>query len=1655
MKDDRSPLNRRALVRLIAVLAVVQVAVLVYLGLLLNPAYREHAGGPTPLAQPQLPSTATAAAGGAGSTPEGPEEIVVGPLVPATNILDQARMFDEELALEHVIYLASAELEGRQPGTPGGWAAGDYVAARFADYGLEPAGDEGSYFQTFTVPFGQITEVPLLQVTLPDGQVLTHTYEYRVDYRALTYGYLGAGEGEGPVVWLNRCRPEDFSGQDLVGRIVMCAGSGDADIYRAAIEHRVGGLLLLDREREAPQFRRGGYRELSWVPETIPAYLISDRVAEDLVAGTGYSLDELSLRFTPTPLSATVSIAVAVEEREEVEARNVLGLLPGSDPEYSDEVVVVCAHYDHLGLEPDGAVMYGANDNASGVATVLEIARMWQAQGYRPARSVLFAAWDAEELGLLGSRYYVANATLPLTQTIAVLNLDMVGAGEALQIDGEALVGPQLLASSELYGITTTLFAGGRSDHVSFVEARVPAAMLIYWPDEAYHTPSDGLEAVQPDRLRGAGVLSAHTLAVLADGYPELERAVARLEATIAAGDREAFLEGLDPAEPDLRATQAAWLDGMWSRGLAEVQMRPRQIRLGDGEAWVTLDAAYAWSDGPRQSPMSYDVRFVDRNGTWFYAGYELETASDDLMTVECFPRVPWTATELLTTTRQVYESLFSSLGLQPISGTRIVYYSSPEQMRLSTRPADEEVGWRVSAGGLVELTSVYPITPALVSLALSEMGLPPGAAPWLREGMVLQTDDGARERYLRTLATSDALTSPLAVVSVDDLPEVDRLPFRAQSWSMTAYLLERYGIDGLQDLCAAWGRTGDADAAFERGLGLTAEAFRDSWLAEWITPLRAAAAAIQSTVDARVDAVLSDDPVAFMATVDPADPVLRTEEQNWFADLRVHPIVSYTSTVRSVDWSPGEDEAIASLAVSAVVSGSAATRSTQYDARFVRDGGRWLYADLAWEVAESEHFLLRHQGHDLVWAQQILDLAEEAYERIVTDPDVQLPLPIEIKLYDDEEVFRGRVSLSLPDWVTARSEPGEAIRLSLGDDADWMIQRAIGYQLVRLVLNSQGLESAWLREGLATFETGRLRPLGAHWAAGEHMPLVQEAVRRHEELSLDALASFEDLTDDQLELAHSQSWSMVAYIVERYGLDGVRRLVASTVDSGDVRRAFGDVLGTDAETLLEDWREYMWSGGTPGELVPLAQRFDPQRALAQIEILSSPAYGGRAPGTEGAERAAGYIAERFAALGLEPLGDPLPDSEAGERGYLQTFPISVTQILSVPVLFVTDVSGAPLREFTYREELMEVVGEGVGAGELVLLQSGASLEGMRFAGAVALERDVDDPIERATDLQARGASGLVVVSDAGLASEGPGASEGEAAVLSPYWRRQAEAYAWLEETETPASPLLQMSAITIPVVQITTAAFDDLTTLLGLEEWDLVRAPPALPLGVQAHLSISRSPFTTTLSANVLGLLPGSDPELADEVLLLGAHYDHVGQAADGLVYPGANHNASGVAAMLEMARVWRSADYRPARSVLFAVWGAEELGSAGLVTYLRSPAVPITNTVAVIGMDGIGGGEGYRLLFYGTRDDDMSIIYPLEAGAGLLERRAWRRGSAGEGWHQAFRAAGIPTTWLIWDGAEQSFYLPTDTAESIDPDRLATSGEILTLTATWLTAE
>ena len=468
-----------------------------------------------------------------------------------------------------VRWLADDAREGRAAGTQGLDAAAEWLAEAFRRAGLAPGGDDGGYLQRFELPVS-------LRVVREALRVGALDFAARRDFAAL----LSSGDGSvrAPLVFAGYgiSAPEqgydDWEGAPVEGAVVLVLEDrpgGDespfAGVHANAFlsrAHKVsnardrGALAVLLAPRvtdgeDAAQVEAGQpSANPSQRSSGIPVLSLSRAAAERLVAHSGGTpLRERQRRIDATlrPASellrgALVDLEVRMERRMG-NAANVVGILEGSDPRLRREAVVVGAHYDHLGrgefgsLAPQqrGEIHNGADDNASGTAGVLELARAF-AQGPRPRRSLVFAAFAGEEIGLFGSRAYVEAPAVPLSDTVAMLNLDMVGRlrdGRLVVFGTGSSPGFPSLVQRALRGLpldaafTEDGFAP--SDQTSFYARSVPVLMFFTGAHPQYHTPDD--DAPRIDAEGEALVLEAAyrvARALLdADGRPEVVAAEA------------------------------------------------------------------------------------------------------------------------------------------------------------------------------------------------------------------------------------------------------------------------------------------------------------------------------------------------------------------------------------------------------------------------------------------------------------------------------------------------------------------------------------------------------------------------------------------------------------------------------------------------------------------------------------------------------------------------------------------------------------------------------------------------------------------------------------------------------------------------------------------------------------------------------------------------------------------------------------------------------------------------------------------------------------------------------------------------------------------------------------------------------------------------
>jgi hypothetical protein len=236
-----------------------------------------------------------------------------------------------------------------------------------------------------------------------------------------------------------------------------------------------------------------------------------------------------ALGLEPAGADGGYAQAIPAASGEGTEGENLLALLEGRDPQLRDEVIVLSAHYDHLGQQGE-QIFRGADDNASGVAVMLELARLLTREGARPRRSVLFAAFDAEERGLLGSKYFVHAPTIPLARIALDLNLDMLGRRMLDLVEGTVFAqgwehSPELVELLRAAGareqlcvaFVATDVTGARSDFAPFLWSGKPALFLSSSEHRDYHRPSDVPERILWEELQARARLAARVLSALAE----------------------------------------------------------------------------------------------------------------------------------------------------------------------------------------------------------------------------------------------------------------------------------------------------------------------------------------------------------------------------------------------------------------------------------------------------------------------------------------------------------------------------------------------------------------------------------------------------------------------------------------------------------------------------------------------------------------------------------------------------------------------------------------------------------------------------------------------------------------------------------------------------------------------------------------------------------------------------------------------------------------------------------------------------------------------------------------------------------------------------------------------------------------------------------
>ncbi len=474
----------------------------------------------------------------------------------------------------------------------------------------------------------------------------------------------------------------------------------------------------------------------------------------------------------------------------------------------------------------------------------------------------------------------------------------------------------------------------------------------------------------------------------------------------------------------------------------------------------------------------------------------------------------------------------------------------------------------------------------------------------------------------------------------------------------------------------------------------------------------------------------------------------------------------------------------------------------------------------------------------------------------------------------------------------------------------------------------------------------------------------------------------------------------------------------------------------------------------------PQAQQFDPQRALQDIHVLSSPEFQGREPGTLGAKRAAEYIAARMKEIGLNPGND--------DGTYILTTPCPVFHLAAIPQLEIVDPISNTVEKMVYRQDMVEYIGstrtDGEAAGKIV----GVAI-GMDPAVTTTAPRDTTQaPILGGTNRDPYGLGRLdlrdkvIIVHESRMLNVNPSVAAGVLVIADDpmtFERRYLYHKGQLGLGTSRSSPVLYVTPLLAD--RLLRSAGSSLAGFGRIESGLQAGTTALTGVGANVRLSVTGAPENLAETCyNVVGHIPGSAPieGLDSQVIMVSAPYEGVGIGPDGEFYSGANDNASGVAEMLEIAHVMKQSIYQPKKSLVFVAWtGGERLEGFSVWNIMNATRGLNQLTVeTVIELSGVGAGDGSEIAI--GQGSSFRLTQLFQDAAGQLGSSITTRGrsphfglpvTAGFGGRTALSA------YVSWDGSNRSAHTVHDTFETINAEKLKKTGETTTLVLSVLSRE
>jgi hypothetical protein len=444
------------------------------------------------------------------------------------NLLDAMHSITSEDLFDFVKVQCDDKFQGRLTGTPEYQACAEWLAGKFKEWGITPAGDNGTWFQWYNIPYTLVLPDCALSLLIQakNGATIVKNYKYITEY--MPGSTSGNGEVTGEVIYAGYgiTAPElgydDYSGIDVRGKIILIEREAPVDPSAGAEKFNPWYEYSFHQYKMANAIKHGAAGMIyNYGPIANPnndysdnfIYVhVGDSVVRDIFSGTGLKhnavVGKIKSELKPQSFKTgkTVTIRMSTMHIPDGRGSNVIGMIKGSDPELSNETIIIGAHLDGLGKCNE--IIPGANDNASAVAVMMGVAKALKQSKIELKRSVMFIAFGSEEQAIMGSKAYLDNPVMPLGKSV-LLNMDGVGIGNSIGANAGKdfpVLWSYINESNRSYvhrRLVTNSFPNlgrPRLDAARFLKAGVPSlSFYTFGSINYYHVPMDNLDIIKPE----------------------------------------------------------------------------------------------------------------------------------------------------------------------------------------------------------------------------------------------------------------------------------------------------------------------------------------------------------------------------------------------------------------------------------------------------------------------------------------------------------------------------------------------------------------------------------------------------------------------------------------------------------------------------------------------------------------------------------------------------------------------------------------------------------------------------------------------------------------------------------------------------------------------------------------------------------------------------------------------------------------------------------------------------------------------------------------------------------------------------------------------------------------------------------------------------